>query len=87
MPCNSETVSRVLKAGLSIHHAPPPAGLLRSLMLLKGCGVVIHLCKRVGRVLSFLCIQEFTDDLRNRLWTVWRDDKGLNTQDINSMSC
>ena len=29
-------------------------------------------------------INEFTDDLRHRLWTVWKDVEGLNPQDTNS---
>ena len=31
-----------------------------------------------------ISIQDFTDDLRHRLWTVWRDVEGLNPQDTIS---
>ena len=31
-----------------------------------------------------ICIQEFTDDLRHRLWTVWSDVEGFNPQGTNS---
>ena len=40
---------------------------------------MIHLCKGIS-----ISIQKFTDDLRHRLRTVWRDIKGLNPQDTNS---
>ena len=54
----SETLSRVLKADLSIHSRDPScwtALFCRSYMFFKGCGVVIHWCKQCGRVLPFLC--------------------------------
>ena len=52
-------------------------------MLFKGCGVVIHLCKQCGRVLTLL----FKSSLMisgHRLRTVWRDVEELNPQDTNS---
>ena len=53
-------------------------------MLFKGCGVAIHLCSQAVRQVTSISVQEFTDDLRHRLRTVWRDVKELNPQDTNS---
>jgi hypothetical protein len=47
---NSETLSRVMNADLSIQ-SRGPSGLLRSQMLFKGCGDATHLCKQCDKVL------------------------------------
>ena len=88
-PNNHKTVAHIINPGKITRfvHATDLAwhGLhfFRSQMLFKGCGVGIHLCKQCDRVPP-LHTQEFTDKLRHRLRTVWRDVEGLNPQDTNS---
>eukprot|EP00983_Pelagomonas_calceolata_P079520 1154727-Pelagomonas_calceolata.AAC.1 len=75
---NGETLKRVLKADLSIHSCEPScwtAQVLDAFQSLRHCDSFV----RQGTPIP---IQEFVDDLRNRLRTVWRDVEGVNLRDI-----
>ena len=80
---NKETLSRVLKADLRVHSCAPSCWtafqVLYTFQGFRRCNSFVQ-AVRQGTSTS---IQEFTDDLRRRLRTVWRC-WGMNPQDTNS---
>eukprot|EP00983_Pelagomonas_calceolata_P033052 1035811-Pelagomonas_calceolata.AAC.1 len=77
---NSETLRRVLKAGLNIHSHEPScwtAQVLKAFQGLRCCDSFMQ-AVRQGTPIP---IQEFTDDLSHRLRAVWRDVEGVNPRD------